>query len=196
MRCASVFVIAFALFAASSVLAQDRVLTHDRFSVEIGGDAAFATQNLGAADLGMGFGFEAAVAYRFMPHLSAYAGWGWHHFTAEGFLAGVDMDAEETGYTFGLEFAHPLGASPLGYFVQAGGLYDHIEFEGGDHAMDTGHGLGWQLGAGLVAPLGAKWRLMPGVRYRSLSRDLEIGNVTTDLDLTYLTVRVGLSRTF
>lgn len=196
MRRASVFVISLGLFAASSALAQDRVLTHDRFKVEIGGDAAFATQDLGAADLGTGFGFEATVAYRFMPHLSAYAGWGWHHFTADGFLAGVDMDAEETGYTFGLEFAHPLGTSPLGYFVQAGALYDHIEFEGDDPAMDTGHGLGWQLGAGVVAPLGSKWRLMPGIRYRSLSRDLEIGNVTTDLDLTYVTVRVGLSRTF
>jgi hypothetical protein len=201
MRRASVFVITLGLFVATSALAQDRVLTPDRFSVEIGGDAAFATQDLGTADLGTGFGFEATVAYRFLPHLSAYAGWGWHHFTADGFLAGVDMDAEETGYTFGLTFAHPLGASPLGYFVQAGGVYDHIEFEGEgfegeDHTMDTGHGLGWQLGAGVVAPLGAKWQLMPGVRYRSLSRDLEIGDVTADLDLTYVTVRVGLVRTF
>jgi hypothetical protein len=195
MRRASVFII-LGLFAATSVMAQERVLTHDRLSVEIGGDAHFATQDLGAANLGTGFGFEATVGYRFMPHLSAYAGWGWHHFTADGFLAGVDMDAEETGYTFGLTFAHPLGASPLGYFVQAGGIYDHIEFEGEDHAMDTGHGLGWQFGAGVVAPLGAKWQLMPGVRYRSLSRDLEVGDVTADLDLTYVTVRVGLVRTF
>jgi hypothetical protein len=195
MRRASVFII-LGLFAATSVMAQERVLTHDRLSVEIGGDAHFATQDLGAANLGTGFGFEATVGYRFMPHLSAYAGWGWRHFAADGFLAGTDMDAEETGYTFGLTFAHPLGASPLGYFVQAGGIYDHIEFEGEDHAMDTGHGLGWQFGAGVVAPLGAKWQLMPGVRYRSLSRDLEVGDVTADLDLTYVTVRVGLVRTF
>jgi hypothetical protein len=196
MRRALFLGLVLGLFAASTAWAQDRVLTHDRFSVELDADAAFATQDLGAADLGAGFGFEATVAYRFLPHLSAYAGWGWHHFTADGFLPGIDVDAEETGYTFGLEFAHPLGRSPLGYFVQAGGLYDHIELESGDDAMDTGHGLGWQLGAGLVAPLGSKWRLTPGVHYRSLSRDLEIGDVSTDLDLTYLTVRVGLARTF
>jgi hypothetical protein len=196
MRRALSLALVFGFIVVSSATAQDRVLTHDRFSVAIDADAAFATQDLGAADLGMGFGFEATVAYRFMPHLSAYAGWGWHHFSADGFLPGIDMDAEETGYTFGLEFAHPLGRSPLGYFVQAGGLYDHIEFESSNETMDTGHGLGWQLGAGLVAPLGSKWSLMPGVHYRSLSRDIEVGNVSTDLDLTYLTVRVGLSRTF
>jgi hypothetical protein len=62
--------------------------------------------------------------------------------------------------------------------------------------MDTGHGPGWQLGAGIVAPLGAKWSLTPGVRYRSLSRDLDVGDVSTDLDLTYLTLHVGLARSF
>jgi len=196
MRRALAILLVSGLFAASSALAQDRVLTTDRYSVEIGGDAALATQDLGPADLGMGFGFEAAVAYRFLPHVSVYAGWGWHHFTADGFLPGVDMDAEETGYTFGLTFAHPIGGSPLGYFVQAGGLYNHIELESNNEAMDTGHGAGWQLGAGVVAPLGAQWQLVPGLRYRSLSRDLRIGNVTTDLDLTYLTVHVGLARTF
>ncbi len=194
MRHALVLTLTLVL-TASSALAQERVLTHDRFSVEIGADAAYATQDLGAADLGAGFGFEAAVAYRFMPHVAAYAGWGWHHFAADGFQVGMDMDAEETGYTFGLHFAHPLGASPLGYFVQAGGLYNHIEFEG-DLTADTGHGLGWQLGAGLVVPVGSKWQLMPGVRYRSLSRDIEIGDVTSNLDLTYVTVHVGFARTF
>lgn len=174
------------------------MLTHDRFSVELGGDASFATEDLGAADLGAGFGFEAKVAYRFMPHLSAYAGWGWHHFNADGFLAGMDMDAEEMGYVFGLQFAHPIGASHLGYFVQASGVYDRIEFEDADSdlAMDTGHGLGWQLGVGLVAPLASQWQLMPGVQYRSLSRDLDVGGATTDLDLRYVTFRVGVSRTF
>jgi hypothetical protein len=194
MRHALTFTLAL-LLTASLAFAQDRVLTHDRFSVEIGGDAAFATQDLGAADLGAGFGFDVAVAYRFLPHLSAYGGWGWHHFAADGLVGGMDVDAEETGYTFGLLFAHPLGTSPLGYFVRAGGVYDHIEFEG-DLAVDTGHGLGWQVGAGLVVPIGSAWQLMPGVQYRSLSRDLEIGDVTTDLDLTYVTVRVGFARTF
>lgn len=192
------FAITLLLLAASSAQAQDRVLTEDRFSVELGGGAAFATQDMGAADLGTGFGFEATAGYRFMPHLAAYAGWGWHHFAADGFVVGSDMDAEETGYTFGLQFAHPIGTAPLGYFVQAGGIYNHIEFENGDGDLmaDTGHGLGWQLGAGLVVPLASKWSLTPGVRYRSLSREVEVGNVSVEADLAYVTVHVGLARTF
>lgn len=147
--------ILLALLVSYPAQAQDRLLTGDRFSVEIGSEADFATQDLGAADLGTGLGLEATVGYRFMPHLSAYAGWGWRRFPADGFLSGMDMDAEETGYTFGLQFAHPLGATPFGYFVQAGGVYDHIEVEDNDSdlVMDTGHGLGWQLGAGIVLPL-------------------------------------------
>ena len=30
--------------------------------------------------------------------------------------AGADVDVEETGYVFGLQFVHPLGASSLAYF--------------------------------------------------------------------------------
>lgn len=194
----SLLVILLVFFAAATTQAQDRVLTTDRFNVEFVADAAYATEDLGAADVGGGFGLEATVAYRFLPHLSAYAGWGWHHFAADGFLPNTEMDAEETGYTFGLLFAHPLGTSALGYFVQAGGTYDHIEFEGADgHAgMDTGHGLGWQAGAGLVVPLASSWHLTPGLRYRSLTRNLDIDGANTELDLRYVMVRVGLARTF
>jgi hypothetical protein len=38
------------------------------------------------------------------------------------------------------------------------------------------------------------WSLMPGVRYRALSRDLEIENVTTNVDLNYISVGVSFSR--
>ena len=169
----------------------------DRFSVELAAEANVPTHDLGPSDLGTGVGLELVAGYRFMPHLSAYAGWGWRRFEADGFLAGSDVDAEETGYTFGLRFAHPLGSTPLGYFVEAGGLYDHVEFEErGDVVMDTGHGLGWQVGAGLVVPLGSRWLLVPGVRYHSLSRDLSVAGERVDLQLSYVTARAGIARTF
>lgn len=190
------------LFAAQLTQAQDR------WSLEIGGGALAPTQDLtqdlGDADLSTGLGLEAVVTYRFLPHLSGYAGWGWHHFTADELFAGLaevaEVDVEETGYTFGLRFAHPVRALPLEYFLQAGGIVDHIELENdeGDLVADSEHGLGWQVGGGLVLPLSDHWRLLPGVRYRSLSRDIEVDGVETDVeaDLTYVTVRLGLSRTF
>ena len=172
----------------------------DRWSLEIGGGALSPTQDLGNADLSTGLGLEAVVAYRFLPHLSGYAGWGWHHFTADESFAGPDIDVEETGYTFGLRFAHPLRAFPFDYFLQVGVIFDHIELENdeGDVTADSEHGLGWQVGGGVILPLSERWRLLPGVRYRSLSRDMEVDGVDTDVeaDLTYVTVRLGLSRTF
>ena len=180
------------LFASDSVRAQDRL------SVELRSGVAFATQELGDADLGTGFGFEGTVAYRFWPHLAGYAGWGWHRFPADESFAGAEVDVEETGYTFGLQFIHPLGTSPIGYVVRAGGILNHLEIENddGDIIADSDHGLGWQVGAGLVLPLGAQWRVMPGVRYRSLSRDVENGEVSTEVDLTYVSVGIGLARSF
>ncbi len=179
-------------------LATETTYAQSPLSWEIRAGADFATQDLGDADLNTGFGFEGTLAYRFMPHLSAYAGWGWHRFSADDSFAGSSTDFEETGYTFGLQFLHPIGASQTEFFIRGGGIYNHIEVENdaGDITADSGHGLGWQAGTGLAFHLGNKWKLMPGVRYRSLSRDIEIGNITSDIDLTYFELGAGISRSF
>lgn len=169
-----------------------------RFSLELGTGAALTTQQVGDADLGLGAGFELVLAYRLLPHLSAYGGWGWRHFAADDSFAGPDMDFEETGYTFGLQFIHPTALDRLSYLVQAGGLYNHLEIENtdGDLVGDTKHGLGWQAGAGLVYALTPHWSVSPSVRYRALSRDVEIDGVTTDTDLNYVSFGIGFARSF
>ena len=180
------------LLAAFTLSAQDRL------SLELRANGAFPTEQLGGADLQFGFGFEGAVNYRILPHLGAYAGWGWHRFTTDEFLTDTNIDVEETGYTFGLQFMHPLGVSSLSYYVRAGGIYNHLELENesGDIMADTGHGLGWQVGAGVAIPLGRDWHLLPGVKYSSLSRDLAIGDYRTTADLKYVSVGVGIYKTF
>lgn len=170
----------------------------DRWNLDIRGGADFATKELGDADLSVGIGFEATAAYRFMPHTAVYIGWGWNQFNADQSFAGADIDFEETGYTFGLQFAHPLGDSKLKYIVRAGGLFNHIEVENqeGDIIGDSEHGFGWQVGAGLMVPLGNTWSLTPSVRYRALARDIEIDAATTAVDLNYISVGIGISRSF
>lgn len=187
-----------ALLSLSLLLIVNTATAQSRVGVQFSIDGSSATQDLGNADLGAGFGFEANLTYRFLPHLSAYGGWGWQRFSAEESFAGAEADFEETGYRFGLQFMHPLGSTPIDYFIRAGGIYNHIEIENsdGDITADSDHGLGWQAGAGVAVPIGAKWRLMPGLRYQSLSRDIEIGATTTDADLTYLGLEVGFHRTF
>lgn len=172
--------------------------SQDKWSLELRPGANYATQDIADADLEFGFGGESTIAYRFMPHLAAYAGWSYNNFAVDQSFAGPDANFEETGYTFGFQFIHPIGESNIKYLIRAGGTYNHIEIENndGDIIIDSGHGLGWQAEAGLVIPLSDKFSLLPGVRYRSLNRNIDINDVSTSVDLNYLSVGVGLSWSF
>ena len=170
----------------------------DKWGLEFRPCFDYATQDILDADLGLGFGAELTIAYRFMPHLAAYAGWSYNNFAVDQSFAGPDASFEETGYTFGFQFIHPIGESTLSYLVRVGGTYNHIEIENneGDIIIDSGHGLGWQAEAGLVISLSKRFSLLPSVRYRSLNRDIEIENENTSVHLNYLSVGVGLSWSF
>lgn len=170
----------------------------DKWSLELRPGVNYATQDIADANLELGFGTELTIAYRFMPHLAAYAGWSYNNFAVDQSFAGADASFEETGYSFGFQFIHPIGESTLSYLVRVGGTYNHIEIENndGDIIIDSGHGLGWQAEAGLVIPLNERFSLLPSVRYRSLNRDIKIANVSTSVDLNYLSVGVGLSWSF
>jgi len=186
------------LLVLSLLFAVDKATAQDRFGIQLSIDGSAATQDIGGADLAPGFGFEANLTYRFMPHLSSYAGWGWQRFGSDDLFAGGEVDFEETGYRFGVQFMHPLGSMPVDYFIRAGGMYNHIEVENGngDIIADSGHGLGWQVGAGVSVPLGTKWRFMPGLRYQSLSRDIKGDSFTTDADLNYVALELSFHRSF
>lgn len=170
----------------------------DKWSLEFRPGVNYATQDIADADLGLGFGGELTIAYRFMPHLAAYAGWSYNNFAVDQSFAGSDANFEETGYTFGFQFIHPIGESSIKYLARIGGTYNHIEIENndGDIIIDSGHGLGWQAEAGLVIPLSDKFSLLSSVRYRSLNRNIDINDVSTSVNLNYLSVGVGLSWSF
>ena len=169
-----------------------------RFGFELSGGASFATRELGGADLKFGFGGEGIFHYRILPHAGVYAGWGYNTFSAENSFAGNEIDFEETGYVFGLQFKHPIGISPVSYYVRAGALYNHIELENTDGKIisDTGHGFGWQAAGGVDIPLGRNWSLTPGVKFNSLSGDVNMEGTKTQLDLNYIQVRVGILKKF
>lgn len=180
------------------LLLGNQTIAQNKWSLELRPGVDYATQDIADADLGLGFGAELTIAYRFMPHLTAYAGWSYNNFAVDQSFAGPDASFEETGYTFGFQFIHPIGESDIKCLVRAGGIYNHIEIENnsGDIVIDSGHGLGWQAEAGLVIPLSENFSLLPSLRYRSLNRDIEIENIITSVDLNYLSVGVGLSWSF
>ena len=180
------------------ILSSQSADAQKKWSFELKPGVSFPTKDLHDAKLKTGFGFEGVLAYRFMPHLAAYAGWSWNKFNADKSFAGNDTDFEENGYSFGLQFVHPFPNSSISFLLKAGGTYNHIETENseGNIVNDTGHGPGWQAGAGVSIPLGNRWSLVPEIRYRSLSRDIKIGNEKIPLDLNYVFAGLGISYSF
>jgi hypothetical protein len=165
----------------------------ERVALDVRGVLASATGDLADADVGTGFGFGATVALRVQQHLHLYGGWDWVHFGAD------DADFEETGYTFGLRFEHPLRAGGrTGYRLEGGGTYKHVEVEDGDGDLiaDSDHKLGFELGAGLVTPLGDVWRVTTMGRFRSLSPEFDVGPGITSGTFRYVALEIGFTRRF
>jgi opacity protein-like surface antigen len=191
MKQIKIIILSILFFALCTTLQAQK-----KWSAEFRPGINFPTEDFGESNIEIGFGFEVAVGYKFMEHLHAYAGWGYNTFSIED----SDIDFDETGYTFGLQFIHPFGTSEdLSYLLRAGVIYKHLELEDddGDLIDDSGHGLGWQIEAGLDYVLGDKWSLRPSLIYRSLSRDLEVlGNQTIGVDLNYLSFGLGVAKSF
>lgn len=172
----------------------------DKWSVELRPSLDFPNKD--SAEFKTGFGFEAAVGYRFMEHLGAYFGWGYHTFNSDTpltFPGTGDNDFDVTGYTFGLQFIHPIGRSDkLSYLVRLGGIYNRIEVEDtiGQLIAEADHGLGWQIGAGLQIELGGHWNLRPQLGYSALSSDLQVGAMLWPMDLNYLSFGMGVAKRF
>jgi hypothetical protein len=166
-----------------------------RTSVQLRGSHALPTGRLAGTELDDGVGLGATISQRVQPHLHLYAGWDWLHFQPAQSFAGDDMDFEETGYTFGLAFQHPWGWSRrFGFRLEGGGTYKHVEIENadGDIIEDSGHELGYEAAAGVVATLGRSWAVSPMWRYRWQTPEFDIGNVRTNAKLRYFALELGV----
>lgn len=160
--------------------------------------AALPLGDLGDVELDPGISLSATLSYRLTDSLAVYGGWGWHLLGAEEVEATPDGAVEETGYVLGLAFESPLAETGLDYRLHGGVTYEHIEIEDddGDVVEDTGHGAGFELGAALVWPLSEQLSLTPGLRYRYLSRDIELGEQSSSEELTFVSTEVGLAWRF
>jgi opacity protein-like surface antigen len=160
-----------------------------RFSFELNSGVSFATQKFSDKRVNPGFGFEGVFKYMISTNSGVYAGWGWNRFTAEEFLEPGDVSLEETGYIFGVQHNIRLRNCGTLVFFRAGGLYNHIETENsaGELISDSGHGLGWQVAAGVELPLNDNWSIAPGIKFNSLVRDFKY---------KYFSLRIGLTKYF
>jgi hypothetical protein len=193
-----VFTVLFSglIFSCSFLsLAQDQ----ERVSINFRPGISFATTKVYDVEINTGYGFEGSVAYRFLPHLSVYAGWGWNSFSSPESFAGPDVHVEETGYMTGFQFLYPLGNQlPFEYFFRGGLIINHIEIENneGEIIADSGHGLGFQVEAGLSFSLGEQWNLIPGIKYQTLSGKIAFEGVDYPVDLNYLSAGASVTYSF
>jgi len=171
----------------------------ERWGIELRGSGGISTQDTDREAYETGFGLEGTVQYRFLSSVAAYGGYHYTQFNAMESIAGPDMHLENTGYVAGLRFERPLreGSATSGW-VRTGLTYDNLEIEdpAGEIVNESGHGLGWEFGAGLVAPIIAGWSATPGVRYRSTSRDFGIGDAAVPVELQHVAFEMGITRRF
>ena len=192
----------FAAYSAVAVLALSLSagdLDAQRWGVDLHATGAAATQKLAGAELRTGIGGGGTLLYQLQRHLTAYGGWDWVRFHASESFAGSDLDFDETGYTLGLRFEHPLGLqSNFLYRVEAGGTYKHVEIHDarGEPIADSGHEPGFELAGGLLIPVTGSWRLGPTFRFRSLQPAFEVEGITTEGTLQYAALDLGVSYRF
>lgn len=186
-----------ALLSALFVLLSIEMTAQERWAVELRPQVNFPIQKPDVMDLNTGYGFEAMLSYKFMPQLGAYAGWGWNKFGVDGEAEFSGFDIDETGYSLGLRFIHPITDS-MSYLVGLGGIFKHFEAEdsSGDITGDSDHELGFEVMGGVVFELRYNLELRPQLMYRSISAETHLGSVDADLDLQYISLGLGVAKKF
>lgn len=176
----------------------NQAMAQKNWSLSLRSGANFTTTKFGDSNLKTGYGFEGTIAYEFLPNLAIYTGWGWNKFNTNRLFTLSNIDIVETGYKAGLQITAPIGTSNLKYLLAGGGVYNHLEVENSEGKMtdDSGYGYGWEAEGGIVIPLGNSFSLTPTIRYHALTRDLKNGNLPTEVNLSYISMGLGLSYLF
>lgn len=158
----------------------------------------YATQNLATSHLNLGYGFEGMAGYEFNSHFEASGGGSWNMFTASQSFADCKTAFIETGYTMQLQYKHNIGSSKSQYVLKGGAVYNHIRVQNqqGYLVTDSQRRLGWQAEAGVAFQMGQFFQIMPGIRYRQLSNQVEFEKINIPMKLTYVSTGVSLIWSF
>lgn len=181
-----------ALIACTFAFASTSSMGRETIGAEIRLGVGIPTEDLGNFSVDTGSVIEATLIHSIISTVGVYAGWGWRQFGSD------NLDVEQTGYVVGFQYSPPLPGSETILRFRVGATYERIELEDNDGVSieNSGHGMGIEVGAAIPIALNAEWSVTPGVRYRTLTRDIEIDGSESEVHLSYVAIDVGLSWLF
>ncbi len=186
------------LLSISFLLISFSLSAQEKWSLDFRPGLSFPTNDMANIDSKIGYGMEFTAAYKIMPHLAIYGGWGWNEFKGENNDSGENLIFQEAGYTFGFQIVRNIGTSPFSYFGSAGATYSHLKMENNaiGKTKDSGYGFGWQLALGIDYEFVSNLSLRPTLRYRSLKRNVDIDNLSEEWKLKYISFGIGVIYNF
>lgn len=159
------------------------------------GDFAETDPGIGAQ---AGPAFSAGVLLHLSGALSAYAAYGRTEFSCPRCGdAGLDDRVSDAGGELGVQAMLPArlaGASP---WVRAGGVYRQLTFSGQGGTLSSDPGLGFEAGGGVSVALTRSISLSPGIRFRTYTAGLDLGEFPgRTVDVSHVVADVGISYRF
>lgn len=212
------------MLSAALLLAAPAAAQTSRFSLEVRGRAAFPTGDFGeggedGAGLETGWGASIEGTFQVTPVLGVYAGYAYTRFPVdlgdvedevEAVVDDASVDVTDGGLDAGLRATLPLSPGGAGVFVRGGLVYHQLGLKLSDDLEEAlaelGEGLfdpddlesewslGYQLGAGVLVPLGPRLSASLGATYTSYEPKFEQQDDATAEadDVSYLSAEVGL----
>jgi opacity protein-like surface antigen len=180
----------------------------------------FGEEEQDGSGIKTGWGGSIEGIFQATPILGLYAGYSYTRFPTdlgsveeelEGFVDDVSVDATDAGLDAGIRATLPLTlGNGGGVFVRGGVVYHQLGVELSDDLeefleefseglfdpdeLDSEWSLGYQVGAGVLVPLGPRLSASVGATYTAYEPEFEQqGDLTVEAnDVTYLSAEVGL----
>lgn len=174
------------------------------FAVEARAGFAFPTGDFAADDaVESGTGFGVTGVFRLTPAFGLYAGWDRYAFEGEDDpeFPGVSAEIVDSGLAAGVQLSLPTAGLGLSPWLRGGALYRKAEAdvqtgEFGSFGSESDYSLGFEVGGGIGIPLGQVLTFTPGVRYRAYQPEYEDLGVSTEGDVAYVSIDLGLTARF
>jgi opacity protein-like surface antigen len=182
--------------------AQAQAMPVSPFSVEVRGGLAFPRGDLDdIADSGISVG--ANGTYMFTRQLGLYAGFTYNAFGLpdEADDLGIDGSVNTYGFDAGVKAMFASPTLPVTPFLKGGLVYHKVELDVEELDLgdedDSDFGLGFEVGGGLMVPLGPRLSFTPAVSYTSFKPSFEGDEGDDEADsITSFRVDVGLNIRF